>query len=217
MKFSEDKRLKLGEMLVNANLLSREQLKTALEYQKTTGGRLGEIIEKLGFVSEDIMVDFVGRQQGLEIVNLPEMILPDALIKKMPQHLMEKYTFLPVGKKDDILTIAISDPTDYEAIEDIQMFTNLRVEVVLARRSAIKQVLGQVFHKADKAGKSKEELIKDLETKPAAEAAATTAGVSLKTSAEIVNALNGLIKLLVSKNIIKEDELSQKINELKKK
>lgn len=145
VKFEEEDKLRLGEMLLEANLITEAQLKTALTTQKSTGQRLGEVIENLGYVDETTLINFVAQQQELSIVNLAEMVLPLVLIKKIPRPLIEKYCFLPVGLKDDVLTVAMSDPTDYEAIEEIQLVGNWRVEVVLAPRSVIKQKIAEVF------------------------------------------------------------------------
>jgi len=212
MEFPAEKRSRLGEMLVEANLISAEQLNTALEYQKKTGGRLGEVIEKLGFVQESIMVDFIARQQDLEIVKLDEIFLPENLIKKIPQNLIEKYTFLPIGKHGDILTIALSDPTDYEAIEEIQLYTNLRVEVVLAPRSGLRRTIDRLFHK-EAVAKSKEELLKELEAKPAGK---STGKDSADPGGE-PNRIDALIGLLIEKNIITSEELNKKAKDLRKK
>ena len=83
MEFDPGKTYKIGEILKKAKLLTEEQLKTALEYQKSTGERLGMIIEKLGFVDETSMVKCLAEQQEIEIVNLDEMFLPVNLIKKI--------------------------------------------------------------------------------------------------------------------------------------
>jgi type IV pilus assembly protein PilB len=205
MERNKEKLNRLGEMLLNAKMISAQQLKKALEYQQNTGGRLGEIIEKLGFIKEETLVEFIAQQQELKIVDPQAVVWPEGLIKKIPQSLIEKYTFLPMTKHEDILTIAISDPTDYEAIEEIQLFTNMRVEVVLAHRSALKKIITTMFDKPKPGSTTKEELIKDLES--------TGPIPAIKEGENHGLVLEALVKLLVSKQVISADELAKKIEE----
>lgn len=143
--FEQGKKLKLGEMLLEAKFITQEQLKNALAVQKSTGQRLGAVIENLGYVDEAMMINFVAQQQELRIVNLEEMVLPMGLIQKIPRVLIEKYCLLPISLKDDAMTIVMNDPTDYEAIEEIQLVGNWRIEVVLAPRSSIRRTIEDLF------------------------------------------------------------------------
>ncbi|MBI4739270.1 hypothetical protein HY772_06995 [Candidatus Woesearchaeota archaeon] len=156
---------KLGEMLVKAKLLTTEQLQTALNYQKTTSGRLAEIIAKLGFIKEDIMVEFLANQQELKIIKLSKIILPENLVKKIPLTLIEKHLVLPVGFKNGVLTVAMSDPTNYEAIEEIQLVTNWQVEIVLATPTEIKEAINEILKRKKKQPKNKEDVLQELEGK----------------------------------------------------
>lgn len=208
MEFAPEKRVRLGEMLLEAELISEDQLKTALEYQKKTNTRLGDVIEKLGYVAGDVMINYVAQQQGLEIVKLDGLVLPEALIRRIPPSIIEKYTVLPIAKKDDILTVVLSDPTDYEAIEEIQLYTDLRVEVVLAPRRAIRKAIEETLHR-ESISKTKEELIEALEPR--------TSSRGRTTKKSSTDKLNALIGLLFAKNIITPDELSQEIKGASKK
>jgi type IV pilus assembly protein PilB len=127
-----DKIPKLGEMLIEARLLTEEHVQTALSKTASSGERFGIIIQKLGFIKGEVLVGFLAGQRGLEIIDLDNMVIPENLVKKVPAALVEKYKFLPISFKDGVLTIALIDPTDYEAIEQIQLATNWRIEVVLA-------------------------------------------------------------------------------------
>jgi len=154
--------LKLGDTLVEAKLLSSDQLKTALDYQKKTGLKLGEVLEKLGFVSEDEILACLASQQSMEIVNLKNIIIPNALVKKIPLQLIEKHNIIPVGIKGDTLTIATSDPTDYEAVEQVQLLTDLKVDMVLATTTEIKTAIRDVFQPAHRKAKGKDDILDEL-------------------------------------------------------
>lgn len=194
---SPEKLNRLGDMLVDAGMITVQQLSKALEYQKANGGVLGHIIEDLGLVKEDILVDFLAKQQGIRIIEPAKVVWPVGLIKKIPRSLIEKYTFLPMHKKDDILTIAISDPTDYEAIEEIQLLTDMRVEVVLAHRSALKKSIQDIF---------KDEIEQEQATKKIAEKKLLVK----KESGRLEAKLDALIGILVSKKIISKEDLEDK-------
>lgn len=185
INFEQEEKLKLGEMLLEAKLITPEQLKNALAAQESTGQRLGAVIENLGYVDEATMINFIAQQQGLRIVNLEEMILPMGLIQKIPRALIEKYCLVPISLKDDVLTIVMSDPTDYEAIEEIQLVGNWRVEIALAPRSSIKKTIEDVFSRG-KRGASIELINKKLDT---------------------------LIQLFIDKKLITQKELDKKLSQ----
>lgn len=201
-----DEQNRFGEMLVKAKLLSPQQLKDALKYQQVKGGRLGEITTKLGFISEEDLADFIAQKQGLKIIDPSNIVWPETLIKKIPKSLIEKHTFLPLSKHEDVLTIVIADPTDFDALEEIQLFMDMRVEVVLAHRSVLKKAIEKIF------GSPAFAVAKE-ESKPA-EAKAPAETGKPKTEQEIK--LDALIQILVSKNIISKEDLNKKITELNK-
>ena len=196
--------LKLGDILVEAKLLTNEQLKTALDYQKKTGLKLGEVLEKLGFVAEDEILACLANQQSMEIVNLRNIIIPNALVKKIPLQLIEKYNIIPVGIKGDTLTIATSDPTDYEAVEQVQLLTDLKVDMVLATTTEIKIAIRDVFQPAHRKAKEKNDILDELSGTPKNKKKPVN-------SDEILN--YPLTRLLIEKNIITESEILEKIEE----
>jgi type IV pilus assembly protein PilB len=196
--------LKLGDLLVEAKLLTSEQLKTALDYQKKTGLKLGEVLEKLGFVSEDEILACLANQLSMEIVNLKNIIIPNALVKKIPLQLIEKYNIIPIGISGDTLTIATSDPTDYGVVEQIQLLTDQKVDMVLATTTEIKIAIRDVFQPAHRKDKEKDDILDEL---------SGTLKNKKKTANrdEILN--HPLTRLLIEKKIITEDEILKKIEE----
>ncbi|MBI5779198.1 MAG: hypothetical protein HZA49_07050 [Planctomycetes bacterium] len=196
--------LKLGDILVEAKLLTNEQLKTALDYQRKTGLKLGEVLEKLGFVSEDEILACLANQQSMEIVNLKNIIVPNALVKKIPLQLIEKYNIIPIGIKGETLTIATSDPTDYEAVEQVQLLTDLKVDMVLATTTEIKASIRDVFQPAHQKAKEKDDILQELSDAPKNKKKPAN-------SDEILN--HPLTRLLIEKRIITEEEIRKKTEE----
>ena len=199
-----DEKVQLGQMLVESQLLTPEQLKMAVDFQKSVGGKLGAIIVKLGFIEDQTLTNFIARQQGIPVVNLDEIVVPEVLIKKIPKRLIEKHHLVPIRFHDGVMTIATSDPFDYEAMEELQLAIDQRVETVLASRTQILRTIHEVLYKEPEPAhvkeKSKDQLLKDLD-----------AGGD-KVSKEALQA--ALIPLLIAKGIISSDELVRKAKEL---
>ena len=191
-------------MLVESNLLTQEQLKMAIDFQKSVGGKLGAIIVKLGFIEDQTLTNFIARQQGIAVVNLDELVIPENLVKRVPRKLIEKHHIVPIRFHDGVLTIATSDPFDYEATEELQLAVDYRIEIHLAPRSQILKAIHEIFNREESVPpvkeKSKEQLLKDL-----------SAGSDRFTPAQLQEAL---VPLLLQKGIITEDELQRKAREL---
>jgi type IV pilus assembly protein PilB len=190
-------------MLVESHLLTPEQLRMAMDFQKSVGGKLGAIIVKLGFIEDQTLTNFIARQQGIPVVNLDELVVPENLVRKIPKKLIEKHHVVPTRHHDGVLTVATSDPFDYEALEEIQLALDERVEMVLAPRSQILRTIHDVLYREPVAPpvkeKSKDQLLKDLD------AGGQVAKVSLH---------DALIPLLIAKGLITQDELVRKAKEL---
>ncbi len=198
-------------MLVESNLLTPEQLKMAMDFQKSVGGKLGAIIVKLGFIEDQTLTSFIARQQGIPVVNLEELVLPETLVKKIPRKLIEKHHVVPIRFHDGVLTIATSDPFDYEAIEEVQLAVDNRIEMHLASRTQILRSIHGFFYKEEEASppvqeKSKDQLLRDLE-------AGDRKGAGEKPTREQL--LEALIPLLVEKGVITETELARKAQDLR--
>jgi type II secretory ATPase GspE/PulE/Tfp pilus assembly ATPase PilB-like protein len=199
-----DEKVQLGQMLQESGLLTPEQLKMAVDFQKSVGGKLGAIIVKLGFIEDQTLTNFIARQQGIPVVNLDELVVPENLFKKIPKKLIDKHHVVPIRFHDGILTVATSDPYDYEAMEEIQLAVDQRVDLVLAARTQITRTIAELASRPAAPPpvkeKSKDQLLKELESG------------GDKMSKEALN--NALIPLLIAKGIITQDELVRKAKEL---
>src|SRR6266571_441186 len=130
--------VKLGEMLIKAGLLTPQKLQEALEYQKTNGGKLGLNLVKLGFVKEEEITRVLSQQYGVPAINLSKIDIDDAVVKLIPSEVAQKYLIMPVSRTGATLTIAMVDPTNVFAMDDIKFMTGYNVEPVVASEVAIK-------------------------------------------------------------------------------
>ncbi|MCA1608860.1 MAG: Flp pilus assembly complex ATPase component TadA, partial [Acidobacteria bacterium] len=134
---------KLGEILVREDLVTPQQLREALDYQRSAGGRLGANLVKLGIISDDVITAVLSRQYGVPSINLDLFYIEDEVIKLIPQEVALKYMVLPISKVGATLTLAMADPTNVFAMDDIKFMTGLNVEPVISSESSIQQAIGK--------------------------------------------------------------------------
>ena len=160
--------VRLGEILIKENLITPEQLKQALDYQKQHGGRLGTCMMKMGFISDDEITAVLSRQYGVPSINLKYYEVDASVIKLIPQDTAIRYQIVPLSRVGSTLTIAMTDPTNVFAMDDIKFMTGFNVEPVVASESAITEAIHKFYGEAE----SVEELsrvMKDLAADDAAE------------------------------------------------
>ncbi|MGI9036292.1 MAG: type IV-A pilus assembly ATPase PilB [Pyrinomonadaceae bacterium] len=141
---------KLGEILVRENLITPQQLREALEYQRTSGGRLGSNLVKLGIISDDVITTVLSRQYGVPSINLELFQIEKSTISLIDQEVALKYSVLPISKVGATLTLAMADPTNVFAMDDIKFMTGLNVEPVIASETSIQLAIGK-YYSASKA------------------------------------------------------------------
>ncbi|OGW60698.1 MAG: type IV-A pilus assembly ATPase PilB [Nitrospirae bacterium RIFCSPHIGHO2_01_FULL_66_17] len=128
---------KLGRLLVAAQLLSEDQLQRGIIAQKKTGGRLGSILVRMGFLDEGKLLTFLSQQFGLPSVDLSQVKVDPALLKLIPAETIKKYRVLPIKRAGAVVTLAMADPSDVFALDDIKFLTGYTIEPVVASESAI--------------------------------------------------------------------------------
>ncbi len=136
---------KLGEILVRENLITSQQLLEALDYQRTNGGRLGSNLIKLGIISDDVITAVLSRQYGVPSINLELFQIDDETIKLISQDVALKYTVLPISKVGATLTLAMADPTNVFAMDDIKFMTGLNVEPVIASEASLQIAITRYY------------------------------------------------------------------------
>jgi len=138
---------RLGDLLVKNNLIAKEQLTKALEEQKDSGGqlRLGTILIKNGLISEPDLTSFLSKQYGVPSINLSDFEIDPAVSKIIPSEISQKYQIVPVNRAGSTLIVAMSDPSNIFAIDDIKFMTGYNVEVVVASETAIKAAIDKYY------------------------------------------------------------------------
>ena len=137
--------VRLGEILVKEKLISQEQLQQALEHQKQYGGRLGAALAKLGFVTDEEITSVLSRQYGVPAINLSYYEIDPSLTKLVPQETAVRYQVVPLSRVGSTLTIAMVDPTNVFAMDDIKFMTGLNVEPVVASETAVTEAIGKFY------------------------------------------------------------------------
>jgi type IV pilus assembly protein PilB len=136
---------KLGEILVRENLISPQHLREALDYQREHGGRLGYNLVKLGLVSDDMITAVLSRQYGIPSVNLELFQIDEQVLQLIPQEVAQKYSVLPLSRVGASLTLAMVDPTNVFAMDDIKFMTGLNVEPVVVAEASIQQAISKYY------------------------------------------------------------------------
>ena len=136
---------KLGEILVRENLISPQHLREALEYQREHGGRLGFNLVKLGLVSDDMITAVLSRQYGIPSVNLELFQIDASVLRLIPQEVAQKYSVLPLSRVGATLTLAMVDPTNVFAMDDIKFMTGLNVEPVVVAEASIQRAISKYY------------------------------------------------------------------------
>src|ERR1700734_2266064 len=136
---------RLGEILVKDSLITADQLKQALEHQKKSGGRLGTCLVKLGLVNDDDITAVLSRQYGVPSINLKFYEVDPLVIKLVPQETAVRYQIVPLSRVGSTLTIAMTDPTNVFAMDDIKFMTGFNVEPVVASETAISEAIHKFY------------------------------------------------------------------------
>lgn len=136
---------KLGELLVKSNFITSQQLGKALEDQKASGGKLGDSLVRLGLVKEGELVGFLSKQYGMPSVNLAELKISPDVLKIIPNDVAIKYQVIPVSLKNSTLIVAMVDPSNIFAIDDIEFLTGYRIEPMITSESAMAHALDTYY------------------------------------------------------------------------
>ena len=136
---------KLGEILVRENLITPQQLREALDHQREHGSRLGLNLVKLGMVSDDMITAVLSRQYGVPSVNLDLFDVDESVIRLIPYEVAQKYSVLPLSKVGATLTLAMADPTNVFAMDDIKFMTGLNIEPVVSSEASVRDAISKYY------------------------------------------------------------------------
>lgn len=137
---------RLGDLLVDVGIITAAQLKQALETQQHTGEKLGLILAQMGLINEEVMLAFLGKQCGVSYVSLNEYgDIPAEITKTVPENIVRHQNLVPISKEGKVITVAMADPFNIFAIDDIKMITGYDVQVVIASESEIKTAIEKYY------------------------------------------------------------------------
>ena len=145
------KKIRIGDVLVAAGAITEEQLQEGLAKQKETGRKLGNALVDLGFISNDMLITVLTTQLGIDYIELKGAKIEDKVIHMVPESMVTKYQAIPIEVDPDnpnILKVAMADPMDIMAMDDIGLVTNLQVEPMLASEEGIKNTIDKYYGSA---------------------------------------------------------------------
>ena len=139
-------RRRIGEMLIEAGVLDEASLERALVIQKETARKLGDILMQEGLIEENVLLDFLRNQLHVDVISSDDLKIADEIWEKVPEEVVKKYNVLPLKIENGELTVAMSDPLNLVAIDDLRFATSCyHVKVFLAAESTIKNILHDRF------------------------------------------------------------------------
>src|SRR5437879_1604800 len=136
---------RLGDLLVKEKVISAEQLQQAAKVQKEANCRLGSALVKLGFLTDEDVTNFLSRQYGVPAINLSYFEIDPAVVKLIPFETAKRYQILPLSRVGASLTIAMVDPTNVFAMDDIKFMTGFNIEPVVASESSIQEGIEKAY------------------------------------------------------------------------
>src|SRR5207344_2958121 len=145
--------VRIGELLLKEKRITPDQLQQALNHQKANGGKLGYNLVKMGFVKDEEITALLSKQYGVPSINLTQFEIDPAVIKLIPADTAQKYQVIPLSRAGASLTIAMTDPTNVFAMDDIKFMTGYNVEPVVASEIAITEAVQKYYPMKAGAGK----------------------------------------------------------------
>lgn len=137
---------KLGKLIVNAQLINDEQLQKPC-WSKRKRGRLGSILVRLGFMDEAKLLKFLSQQYGVPAADLTKIEIDPTVVKLVPAEVVKKYLVVPIKRMGATLSLAMVDPSDVFAIDDIKFMTGYNVEPIIAAESSVVELINKYYGK----------------------------------------------------------------------
>jgi type IV pilus assembly protein PilB len=138
---------RIGELLVREKVLSLQQLQQAQDEAKRTGKRLGATLSRLGYVDDQKLTQFVAKQYSLPSINLGEIDIDAAVLKLVPRDICEKHQVIPVRRNGPTLVVAMADPSNIYAIDELKFLTQYNIEPVVSSEGALEAALSRYYDK----------------------------------------------------------------------
>ena len=193
--------MRLGDLLIAAGTITQEELDKGLALQKEQKGRLGEVLISNGIITEQQLIEALQMQLGIEFVDLTKINIPTELAQVVPKNIAKQYTVVPIRAVKDELYLAMSDPLNFYAIEEVRKAVRRKVVPVLATKDAIEHSI-QILYGNEGAARAIEEMRREAnagETTPEADTAFTSnqLGDDSVSSAPTIRLVNSIIERAV--------------------
>src|SRR5437868_10038673 len=137
--------VRIGELLLKEKRITPEQLQAALNYQRQSGGKLGYNLIKLGYVKDEEITALLSKQYGVPSIALTQFEIDPAVVKLVPADTAQKYQIIPLSRSGATLTIAMTDPTNVFAMDDLKFMTGYNVEPVVASEIAVLEAVQKYY------------------------------------------------------------------------
>lgn len=181
---------RLGDLLLEANLIDEIQLRVALQEQASTGERLGSALVHLGFIDEAVLAAFLSKQTNLPCVNIHGLHVPDEILALVPRHAAVEHSVIPIRRSGDILYLAMADPFDKGAVQVVERLTGLTVMPLIAPEFRLRKSMKKFYGVSEPASEPPEQvsgelrsLVDEIENDPAAALASRIDTLSAKIEA----------------------------------
>ena len=143
------KKIRIGDLLVEAGAITEEQLQEALVRQKETGGRIGTVIQEMGFISRDLLITVLTTQMGVDFCEVRAAQIEDSILKLIPDpQVLDKYKALPIEfdpNNPNVLKVAMADPLDLDAVDDLGLMTGLQIEPMLSFEEEVQAAIDKYY------------------------------------------------------------------------
>lgn len=137
---------RLGQQLIQHGLITQEQLEEALEYQVTIGGRIGKVLQKLGFVDEEEFAKFLAKEYNHAFLSYDEIKVDSALLKRYSRDDMQRKNYFPINKKGSTVSLAMSNPMDIEVTDNLSaQFGGIQFEVYMVTDRTVERILRETL------------------------------------------------------------------------
>jgi hypothetical protein len=201
--------LKLGELLLGKHIVSEAQLNKALEMQRQIGGKLGNILVKLKYLSEEQLAAFLGEQLKIPVLSLCDLVVNPNVSALVDVEILEKHQILPIRRTNDTALVALADPLDLNGVDKLHFLTGLRIDLASASPTSITKAINYYFH-----GKPCPEIEEAEKAKGLRPGQGSIRSSELRVAPLAV--LQALTELLIERKIISQDELLARVAEKQK-
>lgn len=191
------KKKMLGEMLIAEGIITRGQLERTLAEQKLHGGRLGVILRNLGYVSEESIIKVLGKQMGIPHMSLDNVIVEPDIAKMIPETVARRYQAIPLYKKENVITVAMVDPLNVFAIDDIRRITGSDIQTVVSTERDILKAIDRFYSVSS----SMQEAIKDFASQAAAEEGNDERPIALEAKAADETPVIKLVNMMITQAV----------------